>query len=567
MALRFLATAAEHPGTRSFGLFNQVLAAGRFGESTGAPADPDRQKLTTIAPRLLILAIAVGGIFLLRGGLAITDVIVLAIPAFLISRTSRCAGGFAFVALWLAGYPPLMLPTYWISVAPLFWLWRTTKGVSFTRSCLEAIVLGFAVAWLSTRFVRDGVPAHQTLAHGIGCLLFGLQLIPLALCARWSREWGAAVGALACALVCVLTEFIQAHFGVAWAVMSISLPAAPAPIAQWSHLLTQFGVSGIFYFCAYLSTPDWTKRGWSRWRSSVCALLLIVALSSTGTWLRSLEVIKPLPFCAIIVQPHWKPGRDADAPMILDRLTRSELRTGGPVDLIVWPETSLAPSASSTPLVHPALPAAQLSLPEFAWLSRNEYKAAGLAGVPIQRREIERRYGLDVPCQRTYNCAALVPLSDNIVYQEKLALVPFREQLPSLFDGPWTRNYLLPFFGFEGARWSPGEKLRLMTFRLSNGQLASVVAPICYESYLPWLPHYRETAADAIVHLTYDGDFAECPEYAMREIWACQYRAIETRKWTLLCTTWAGSAVIDPTGRVRGQLDAAPGVLRTDRID
>jgi apolipoprotein N-acyltransferase len=190
-----------------------------------------------------------------------------------------------------------------------------------------------------------------------------------------------------------------------------------------------------------------------------------------------------------------------------------------------------------------------------------------MAGVVLWKPEMEIKYGLHVPGQRAHNCACLVLPSGVIGCQEKLALVPLKEGLPAWLDQPWIRAHVLPLFGFD-AFLSPGTHLQPLRFTPREGGTISVSAAICYESFLPWLPQYGYSGhCDAIVHLTYDADFASRPEYATREIWACQYRAIETRKWNLICTTWRGSAIIDPAGRLVAQLDSNPGVLRTDRID
>ena len=148
-----------------------------------------------------------------------------------------------------------------------------------------------------------------------------------------------------------------------------------------------------------------------------------------------------------------------------------------------------------------------------------------------------------------------------------MELIPLREGLPRWFDQPWVRNRLLSYFGVE-APFSRGKSLQILDFTCRDGSEASVAAPICYESFLPWLPHYRNSErADAIVHLVYDGHFADHPQCVARQEWACRYRAIETRKWNLVCTTWAGSALVNPAGEVVAHLDSSPGVLRTDRLE
>jgi len=47
---------------------------------------------------------------------------------------------------------------------------------------------------------------------------------------------------------------------------------------------------------------------------------------------------------------------------------------------------------------------------------------------------------------------------------------------------------------------------------------------------------------------------------------AYSLRAIETRKWQLVCSCWAGSTIIDPRGKIIKQLPPEAGILRTDQL-
>ena len=71
----------------------------------------------------------------------------------------------------------------------------------------------------------------------------------------------------------------------------------------------------------------------------------------------------------------------------------------------------------------------------------------------------------------------------------------------------------------------------MLSFRDREQQERVIAVSICYESFLPWLPQYRNSqAAEAIIHLVYDGDFVDHPGVLQRQILACRYHAIETRK-------------------------------------
>lgn len=182
------------------------------------------------------------------------------------------------------------------------------------------------------------------------------------------------------------------------------------------------------------------------------------------------------------------------------------------------------------------------------------------------KRETTHRYGLEVAEGRRYNCGCLVSGLDKITCHEKRALVPFKEGLPGWLNQGWIRGRILPALQLH-APFTPGSQFRLLSFSDRHQQQRTIAVCVCYESFLPWLPQYRKTApVDAIVHLVYDGDSIKHPELLQRQILACRYRAIETRTWNLVCSTWSGSAIIDPAGRVVCQLPATAGVLRSDDL-
>jgi apolipoprotein N-acyltransferase len=489
--------------------------------------------------------------------------------AVVVRGWKRLTGAMAVIPLWMAAYPPCTLPTYWIALAPLMWIWRgSVSGVSIPRASLEALSIGFAIAWMSTGFVRDAIPVRAELAQAIGCVLFGCQFIPLAICARLLAGWSIYLGAICCSAIAVAAEVIQARLGVAWSVLSLCLPAAPSPVAQWAHYITPFGVSGILYVANFICMPDLERAGWRR-LVPVFGWLSVVGLATEGGLLIAARVEpRPLTFSAMLIQPHVRAGERSGqkCAQALDRLTRAALQTRVPVDLIVWPETALAPSVETAEQPGSSTTGGPVDLPSFRRSVREVYRTAALAGVTLLKQKTEIKYGLEVPCTLQRNCACLITPSGAQFVQEKLALFPFREGLPSWLDEPWIRNSLNRLFGFDPT-YSAGSELRPLCFVRRDGLAATVVVAICYESYLPWLPQFRhDRPADAVIHLTYDGDFARHEGYATRQIWACQFRAIETRKWNLLCTWWSGSAIIDPRGRVIRRLGSVEGVLRTDSI-
>ena len=332
--------------------------------------------------------------------------------------------------------------------------------------------------------------------------------------------------------------------------------------------MTPFGVSGILYLVNFLFVRNQSPSFWLRWTGPISGVGIATAAWFGGCLLASATRVEPLPFSVMLVQPHvrvsvnipWRPWRE------LDPLTRSSLQQAGCVDLIVWPEACLSESQYDDQTAAGNDVATRLTVQEFAQTLQPLYQTSCLVGVSMWKRETTHRYGLEVAEGRRYNCGCLVSGPDKITCHEKRALVPFKEGLPGWLNQEWIRGRILPALQLH-APFTPGSQFRLLSFLDRHQQQRTIAVCVCYESFLPWLPQYRKTApVDAIVHLVYDGDSIDHPELLQRQILACRYRAIETRTWNLVCSTWSGSAIIDPAGRVICQLPATAGVLRSDDL-
>jgi len=411
---------------------------------------------------------------------------------------------------------------------------------------------------------------------------------------------------------------------VSWSVTNFALTVGATPVAQWSEFITPFGVSGILYLVNFLfarkssgADADWLAKDQRRntclivadrsairtldrgaihdvsWVGPAMGATVALVAWFGGSFIAAAISVESLPFAAILVQAHLRGAQDAPwRPwQTLDPLTRASLKAHGPVDLIVWPEACLSPSSRQAATSHLSDPSVQLPVQDFSQSLRSMYQANCLVGASTWEKGMTIRYGLDVPEMRRYNCGCLIEKSGSIAWHEKLDLVPFKEGLPAWLDHEWVRRRLFPALGLNQP-FSYGRNYRPLTFytlRGADGEVfhkeghaqtgprtgydrqgfrRTIAVAVCYESLLPWLPQYRDgTDVDAIVHLVYDGNTADHPGMMQRHLRACQYRAIETRKWNLVCSTWSGTAIIDPVGRIVQQLPAVAGVLRTDSFN
>lgn len=493
-----------------------------------------------------------------------SDPVILTGLMLMIRGAVRSLFAVGAVVLFVVAFPPLSWPTFWFCSAPLVWIWRERKLTpSWQHDLLEAVVVGFSMAWLSTGFVRDLVPRWGVVLHGVACLLLSLQVVGLMVAIRLLRNQAVPMAATVTAVVAVAGEFLNASVanGVVWSVTSLSLSATETPIAQWAAVVTAFGVSGILYFANFLFVLTPSPNFWRRWLGPIIGTGMVGCCWLGGTHLASGTHVEPMPFSVMLVQPHvrflvnteWRPWRE------LDSLTRASLEQDGSVDLIVWPEGCLSGSHYEPEDASVVDVATRLTIQDFAQTLQPIYQANCLVGVLMWKREMTERYGLMVSEVRHYNCGCLVSGADEFTCHEKQALLPFKEGLSGWLDQDWIRGRILPALKMD-ASFTPGDDFRLLSFCDREQQEKVIAVSVCYESFLPWLPQYRNSRpADAIIHLIYDGDSVNHPDLLQRHILACRYRAIETRKWNLVCSTWSGSAVIDPTGKVVAQ----SGVLRT----
>jgi apolipoprotein N-acyltransferase len=516
------------------------------------------------------LKVASAALLILTATLGCHDVFVLTAMVAIVAGMTRRILALGTVLLFTVSFPPFSWSTWWFCLAPMLWIWRDQNLERTRYQCVvEAVAIGFAVGWLSTGFVRAGLPVFGWLVHAAACMVFSLQFVAIALAIRMTRDQPIYLSAPLCALTAVGGELFEAWCGGAWSVTNLALTVGATPVAQWSRWITPFGVSGLLYLVNFTLVRENAANLLGRWIGPAMGVGIAVLAWCGGSLIAATVSVEPLPFAVLLAQPHlkvsnaqpWRPWLE------LDRITRTSISQDGPVDLVVWPESSLSESWSDEQQTDVHDIATRLTMQDFSHLLTPLYETNCLAGVVIHERGTTERYGLEVAEMRRYNCGCLVAKSGVIGRHEKLDLVPFKEGLPGLLNQDWIRNRVLPALQLNQPL-TLGRDFGPLSFHDREGKKRSIAVSVCYESLLPWLPQYRRaTNADAIVHLVYDGNTAEHPGMMQRHIRACQYRAIETRKWNLVCSTWAGTVIIDPAGKIVSQLSATAGVLRSDAIE
>jgi apolipoprotein N-acyltransferase len=198
-----------------------------------------------------------------------------------------------------------------------------------------------------------------------------------------------------------------------------------------------------------------------------------------------------------------------------------ELLAGGPVDLVVWPETAYVRGIRRPLPVSGKLVADEIGVPLlFGGTSVDERDGRGV------KSNSSFLVGADGTIADAYDKNLLIPLAE---------YVPFGTHVPAL-------GALLPHVqDFAAATDTPA--LRLGAHRLAT--------PICYEAIRPEFVRrmVRASGADLIVTLANDAWFGDSQEPWMHLALA-RLRAIEHRRWLVRATNSGISALVDPTGAV-----------------
>jgi apolipoprotein N-acyltransferase len=206
------------------------------------------------------------------------------------------------------------------------------------------------------------------------------------------------------------------------------------------------------------------------------------------------------------------------------RLTQ-ELKNQGPLDLVVWSETSVM-SAVLEDDVNRAM--------------RQQFTRT--LGVPALFGSVLARPVTDAREYALFNSALLTDQKGNVVgrfdKQYLLAFgeyLPFGETFPKLYE--WS-----PHTG----HFQPGTSFKPLS--LGDRQIAVVV---CYEDVLPAFVNreMREGEPELIANLTNDAWFGDSTEPWIHLALA-KFRAVEQRKFFVRSTNSGVSAFIDPVGRV-----------------
>ena len=312
-----------------------------------------------------------------------------------------------------------------------------------------------------------------------------------------------------------LAEFLRGILftGFPWGLLSYTQAENPfVGIFAWvgPHGATLF-LLVICYLCA--------RRSWK-------LAALVCAIVGTCTWIPLPEIQGDIPNTTVrLVQPNAPQEQKWDplyAPLFFDRMIDAT-RADPPVDLIVWPESALAP----------ALNYASAEIAEIR-------SAAGNADIIFGILRLDAR-------DQLFNTLALSREKQELQIYDKARLVPFGEYLP--FEDWLLRNG----FGFAPELFGVGFSAGTGAKRLILSSGLKVLPLICYEIIFPRAVAQGRKEADLIVQISNDAWFGTFSGPA-QHLEITRLRAIEQGITILRVSNPGISAVIDGRGQMVAQM-------------
>jgi apolipoprotein N-acyltransferase len=462
-----------------------------------------------------------------------------------------CAGGSG-LALTL-GYAPFSQPVAaWIGLIPLaYYGQRQQPGIR------EAFLLGWFFGF--SHFLTSLSWLQTVTISGWAVLSAYLAIYP----ALWFVLWVSLAGrdpdrmtsrgnirhSFLGASAWVLTEWLRGvvFTGFGWNSLGVS-QGDLLLIAQVADLGGVLLVSWVVAFAGLTLTLTARRfeleiRGSQKWRPrwDFTAGVIVVGLTmvyGARTLLRPLpEPVVTLRYAAIqpsVPQDPWRSAKVSRVAQELKKWSELALVGGGPVDLLVWPE----------------------SLAGTGWREEPELQAAIQAVRRMGARALLTG-SLDVRGPETFNCAILFqgPEGRPAEVYDKTHLVVMGEYVPLAGVFPWLRKLVPP-----GGDLTAGKISGLLSLESPSVRLAPL---ICFEDAVPRVVRRAaQKLPHLLVNLTNDAWFGASAG-SRQHLENARLRAVETRLPLLRATNDGVTALISPRGVILAEVrDPETGSVR-----
>jgi apolipoprotein N-acyltransferase len=424
-----------------------------------------------------------------------------------------------------------------LSPALLWWLLREEHSPARALMTGWLFGLGFfgaGVSWVYVSIHTYG-QASVPLAAGLTgafcaalALLFGAQSW---IGARWFRS--PATGWLAFTGLWVGFEWLRSWLLTGFPWLYLGYGWTETPLASLAPLTGVWGLSLISVLLAAGIVEALAQRNLRPLLPGV--ILALCAWLPFPAWTQA----SAPPLQVALVQPNV-PQMMKWAPQARNRIVSQLVTLSLPhrdADMIIWPENAI-------PAFYYQV-AGQLSP-----LLENSANARIITGLPSATKSS------DAPGRTLYH-NSLAVLNQPEQRYHKRRLVPFGEYVPLEAQ----LRGLIEFFNLPMSSFSLPEKDTTL-LQVGDHRLAPA---ICYEIAYPELVRDGAREADAILTLSNDTWFGRSigPDQHLQ---MAQMRALENGRWVIRSTNNGITALIDESGRIRGQLPVDQTAVLTGEV-
>lgn len=448
-----------------------------------------------------------------------------------------------FVSAVSGGLLILCFPRYdlwylaWIALVPLVLAVRRTSRAS------HAFLCGWLCGFIFFLGLLYWVGTFGRAPWILLAIFQGFFLGVFGILAHLILRRGGAFSAFALASAWTLTEGFRflGLLGFTWGDIGYT-QASFLPVAQVASLAGAWGVGFLVALVNALlaeSLASWAQgRREGKWQFAF-AVVLVAAAAGWGFW----RLSAPLPegdplvvgICQGGISSSYTPEREynREAYRVYWEMARKAAADGA--QLVIWPETALPGEYS-----------------EDARLRDQIGRLAKELGVHIWAGGFDSEDGVV-----WYNAVFLVgPDGELADKYRKVRTVPFGESLPADFLDPIVKHWRV-----RGFYITPGDRHETVAVgRTKVGPL------ICFESVFGYIARrLRQQGAQALVVITNDAWYdwtAEPPQHKQFSI----FRAVESGAWLARAATTGVSCLIDPHGRIHGEVSAKQSGVIVDRI-
>ncbi len=391
----------------------------------------------------------------------------------------------------------------------------------------------------------------------------------------WTSKHSPKIAILAFAACWVAFEHFHYNWGLNWPWLTLGNGLANWPsVIQWYEVSGALGGSAWILGCNYLAFKTFFAPAAAPEKRllpfrKVLPFIALVLVPVIGSIIRYYTYTAPVNETITVAsiqpnfEPHYEKFSDPRQTAPLDtfiRLSQAALEKG-PVDYLLFPETSFGNIQEQAPLTSPVVRSLSGALSGLG----ADYLVTGFSGyyrfAPGEALSPAVRYSGEVAYERLNAALQLKLGTEEIQTYRKGVFVPGAESFPFRDYLPFMEPLVASVGGTVAGLGAQENRTPLV------GERAKVAPVICYESVFgEYFTDYIREGAQAIFVMTNDGWWDNTAGHK-QHLWYSSVRAIETRRAVVRSANVGACAFIDQRGKIisRTRYDRA-GYLRGELL-